>query len=69
MYIIDRIEGNKAVIEVDGEKFIIVKRNILPLDAKEGDCLSIKNGVYSIDWQITEKRRLEIKKIQDELLR
>ena len=40
MIIIDRIEGQRAILEV-GEEFIEVPITILPTGAKEGDSLAL----------------------------
>lgn len=38
--IIDRFEGDWAVLEVEGQRMWQVPREFLPEQAKEGDCLS-----------------------------
>lgn len=53
MFIIDRFEGEWAVIECDGITFNI-PRFLLPAKAKEGDVISIS---ISIDQTKTKERR------------
>ena len=65
--IIDRFEGNYAVCEKEDRTMIDVKRVDLPSEAKEGDVLSINDGVIIIDIEKTEKRRIEIKKLTEDL--
>lgn len=66
MLIIDRIDGNTAVIE-DGDNRFEVSRSELAPDVKEGDAVLLENGVYRKDTDATEKRRQEIIKLQDSL--
>ncbi|MDE7304203.1 MAG: DUF3006 domain-containing protein [Oscillospiraceae bacterium] len=66
MLIIDRIDGNTAVIE-DGDNRFEVSRSELAPDVKEGDAVLFENGVYRKDTDATEKRRQEILKLQDSL--
>jgi hypothetical protein len=61
--IIDRIEGNWAVIEFEGETFNI-PINLLPQNAKEGDVINI---IISVDSKATSERRNNIEKLMDEL--
>lgn len=56
-FIIDRFEGDFAVVELDNKQIIDVPKILLPENAKEGDILNI-----SIDEKATEIRR---KRIQD----
>ncbi|MBD5146473.1 MAG: DUF3006 domain-containing protein [Ruminococcus sp.] len=66
MLIIDRIDGNTAVIE-DGDNRFEVSRSELAPDVKEGDAVLLENGVYRKDTDATEKRRQEILRLQDSL--
>lgn len=66
MLIIERFEGNTAVIE-DGEKNFEVIRDKLPANAREGDVLKIVGEVFEIDKEKTEIRRKEILKLQNSL--
>ena len=63
MFIIDRFEGNMAVIEYNGRAFNLPK-NLLPKEAKEGDVLKI---LINVDREETEKRREKIENLMDEL--
>lgn len=60
MIILDRFEGNYAVIEMD-EKIINVDKHLLDKDVKEGDVLTKINGLYYTDNQATQKRKEDIK--------
>lgn len=58
MLIIDRFEGDFAVVE-DGEKMINIRREFIEEDACEGDVLSLLDSFYTIDRAATEERRKE----------
>lgn len=60
--IIDRFEGEYAVLELPDKTFAHVPRGILPLEAKEGDLLCI-----TVDSQGTKERRERIRKKMDQL--
>ncbi|WP_303805296.1 DUF3006 domain-containing protein [Ruminococcus flavefaciens] len=69
MTIIDRFEGEYAVLETDsGMKNVL--RDMLPEEAREGDVVELKNGAYTINKKAAEKRRRELreklKKLQKE---
>ncbi|NLP25971.1 MAG: DUF3006 domain-containing protein [Clostridiales bacterium] len=66
MLIIDRFEGDYAIIE-DGEKHFKIERKDIPLDAKESDVLIFLDGKYIIDLVQTQKNREEIIKLQNSL--
>jgi hypothetical protein len=59
MLIIDRFEGEFAVVE-DGGQRAEIKRALLPRDAKEGDVLVLENEVYRVDAEATKARRAEV---------
>ncbi len=61
--IIDRFEGNWAVIEYERETFNI-PRSLLPRSAKEGDVIRIS---ISVDNKATSGRRNRVEKLMDEL--
>ena len=56
MLIIERFEGNTAIIE-DGGKYFEVSREDLPENACEGDVLKKVGSIYEIDKEKTESRR------------
>jgi hypothetical protein len=62
-YVIDRFEGNYAILEnQDTYEIIDVKRNELPDDAKEGSVLSFENDIYTLDIYATNQRKEDILK-------
>lgn len=63
MYVLDRFEGEIAVIEESREENITlleISRTLLPSDAEEGDILILDNGQWMIDKEATIQRRSQI---------
>lgn len=61
--IIDRFEGDWAVIEF-GDKTFDIPRSLLPKEAREGDVIQIS---ISIDNHATRDREEAVRKLADEL--
>jgi hypothetical protein len=59
--IIDRFEGDFAVVETEDNEYVNLPRVLIP-DAREGDVVNI-----SIDIEETENRKENIKHLMDEL--
>ncbi|NLK70660.1 MAG: DUF3006 domain-containing protein [Clostridiales bacterium] len=66
MLVIDRFEGDYAIVE-DGNKHIKLEKKNLPPDAKESDVLIFVDGKYIIDKEQTQKNKEEIIKLQNSL--
>lgn len=56
-FIIDRFEGEFAIVELENMEILDIPRKLLPQDAKEGDTINL-----IVDKMETENRR---KRIQD----
>lgn len=56
MIIIDRFEGNYAIIEIDGA-ILKIDRQRIDQFAKEGDVLRKKKGYFSVDKEQTQTRK------------
>lgn len=56
MIIIDRFEGNFAVLETENG-MVNVERSRLPYNASEGDILVWNQGNYLIDHEATQQRK------------
>ncbi|ABW18699.1 DUF3006 domain-containing protein [Alkaliphilus oremlandii] len=56
MIVLDRFEGNFAVVEIDGET-VNVEINLVMDDVKEGDVLKIVEGFYYRDEEATSNRK------------
>ena len=65
MSIIDRFEGDLAVIEFEGKTFTL-PRALLPKEAKEGDVLKM---TIEVDHSATADRRRRIAEKEDKLFR
>lgn len=68
MIIIDRFEGEYAVLETDSG-MIDVNRSLLPENAREGDLLINENGIYSVDAAATQERRERMREMLNKLRR
>lgn len=62
--IIDRIEGDLAVLELENGEFINVDIRILPSNAMEGSIITI-----SCDENETDKKRTEVKQKMNAIFR
>lgn len=60
MIIIDRFEGDFAVLETDGG-MVQVSRSSISAEAREGDVLRLENGVYLPDREASEARRAAVR--------
>ena len=65
--IIDRFEGDYAVVEFEGRQMKDILRSDLPIGLKEGDAIRGTNGVYAFDAQETERIKKETKAMFDKL--
>lgn len=65
--VIDRFEGDYAVVEFEGKEMQDIEKILLPPEAKEGDVIVLINGKYVIDKEETAKRRLAAEKLSEEL--
>ncbi|MBZ9637370.1 DUF3006 domain-containing protein [Clostridium sp. FP1] len=64
--IIDRFEGNYAVVELQGRKTINIDKRKLPIEAQEGTVIEISESI-TIDNEGTLKRKKEIEKLTEGL--
>ena len=64
--IIDRFEGSFAVVELENGEMKNIKRELVPMEAKEGDILIIGENI-TIDHEETEKRRKDIEKLTEDM--
>ena len=57
--IIDRFEGEYAVVQLTGIRMVEIHKRDLPIGLKEGDAIRGNNGVYVFDEVETERIRKE----------
>ena len=65
--IIDRFEGEFAVVEFDGRQMKDILRSDLPTGIKEGDVIKGTDGAYVFDELETERIKKETKTMFDKL--
>jgi hypothetical protein len=65
--IIDRFEGEFVIVEWDDRGRVEISRNLIPKNAREGDCLVQLGDKYIIDEGETQRRKCEIKKLANDL--
>lgn len=63
-YIIDRFEGNFAIVELENGNFIDIPKEAIPKEAKESDIINI-----TIDKEDTAKRKADIRKLENEIFK
>lgn len=63
--IIDRFEGDFAVVEFEGRQMKDVPKEELYPEAREGDVILLVNGQYQVDQKETQKRKVEIAKLTE----
>ncbi len=66
MIILDRFEGNYAILEVDGTMQEVL-RSQLSEEVREGDVLKIIDNRYYCDKEETSKRKKEIEFLLEDL--
>lgn len=66
MLIFERLEGDIAVVENDGER-IKLRKELISESVREGDVLKIQNGMYIPDKEATQHRRKKLTKLQNSL--
>lgn len=64
--IIDRFEGDFAIIELENKTIINVERGNIPLEAKEGYVINLDN-VITINFKETKKRKRLINELTDDI--
>ncbi len=68
MTVIERFEGDIAVLEVNGAKTEIA-RDQLPGNASEGDVIEDTGSGWRIDTEATKQRRAAVRKKLDRLIK
>ncbi len=64
--IIDRFEGEFAVVELEDMKMVNIEKDKIPQEAQEGYVINIENSI-TIDYIETEKRRNKIEELTKDL--
>lgn len=66
-FVIDRFEGEFAVLEDENGSFQNIKKSLLSQNAKESDCVIFKDGKYTISKEKTESLKQEIDELMEDL--
>ncbi|WP_169083275.1 DUF3006 domain-containing protein [Paenibacillus sp. PL91] len=64
--IVDRFEGDYAVIEIDGQTQDVSKKDV-SASVKVGDVVVLVAGVWTTDTTETKQREQQIKKLMDDV--
>ncbi len=68
-YVLDRFEGENAILEDEYGKDLIISINELPKSAKEGDLIKYINDTYLIDIEGTDARKKRINEKMKKLIK
>ena len=66
-FTVDRIEGNKAVLECENGEMAVFDASSLPKNLREGDILYFENGSCYLNAEETEHRRQKIRTLMQKL--
>jgi len=65
--IIDRFEGDFAVVEFEGRVMKDIPRSNMVSEVKEGDVIFLVDGIYYVDVEETLGRKNEIAKLMENM--
>lgn len=65
--IIDRFEGDFAVVEIEGQEMQDIKKGILPAGVKEGTAIILIGDQWQIDSDMTASLKEEIDALVENL--
>lgn len=60
--IIDRFEGDQAVVELEGKRMKNIYTSVLPYGVQEGDVIEFINGKWSHNQAETQIRKAQMEK-------
>lgn len=66
-FTVDRLEGDKAVLECENGDFAVFDRTSLPKNIKEGDVLRFEAGNCYLNAEETERRRQKMQRLMQSL--
>jgi hypothetical protein len=66
-YVLDRYEGEYAVLQNKNGRTFDVLRDELPLNVREGDILHENEGSFVMDEKLTQESREKLKKLYADL--
>lgn len=65
--IIDRFEGEYAVVEMEDRSMKNISRSQIPDEAKEGSAIEYRNGKWKVDDDSTDRLREDINQLAKDL--
>lgn len=65
--ILDRFEGEYAVVELEDRSLKNILRSELPKGSREGDAIILVNGEWTIDKAETKERKARIENLVNDL--
>lgn len=66
-FTVDRLEGDKVVLECENGETAVFERRALPKNIKEGDVLRFDGGSCYLSAEETARRRKKMRKLMDSL--
>ena len=66
-FIINKIKGNLAICEKSDQTMVNLELEQMPDGVKEGDILIEKDGHYELDLTESEKRKVRVQSLMDDL--
>ena len=66
-YVVDRFEGEFAILEKSDGTLIEIPKGNIPKGVVEGDVLIKFNNIYIVDKEETDKLKREINELMDKL--
>ena len=66
-FIVDRIEGDKAVLECENGDMVNLELKALPKNIKEGDVINYQENIYFLNSYETKDRKEKIKKMMNSI--
>ncbi len=68
-FIVDRIEGDKAVLECENGDMVNLELKALPKNIKEGDVINFQENSYFLNSDETKARKEKIKNLMNSELK
>lgn len=65
--IVDRFEGNYAVIELENGRMVNVDTGQIVEGVEEGDCVRLDGSIWVVDLEETKSRKSEIEKLMEDV--
>lgn len=66
-FIVDRIEGDKAVLECENGDMVSMELTSLPKNLREGDVIRFNADSCFLNEEETERRRQKIRKLMEKV--